>query len=594
MEFDSGYSDRLQMFVRSMAQWYKEYERSRSRPKKCTVRKNRTPKDPASAHWILHLLDCASATPAVRARLKADPSEPMHCDGESILLLTDSSGLPLGFDMLPGGWSKSLGDGEAAGGDSEGEVAITQRILGLLLHSMVAPLSGKMPRRPQTLRVSDKKLHRLLSQRETSLSLLKVTLRPEAVGGWMPTDVDSETGAPCIKPFAMRWPPTYYCHACKKQSFPSQLKPCSGCKAVLFCSGVCPSSTRSSSPELGRSHCCERLHAYMSHSHLKPYGHLKEEADILLGQTPFNCPPLRLPLGGNIAVSWSQYFSWRGLNLASPIAPLLSSTLSIYYIITSLVPQNFPELNILKKQSLKIHIIESYREFHTLMSLWELSVLLPHMTFELSFVGEGLPQECDEQQLYLQKKSDGVSLVSPAIGSEEKAGKKSIRVKAYKRAYHMLQGPKPDLVIGFRPAIPLHDSWLSTLPRLQSLRVPAYFCELSELSCESSKQMMSSATGGALSCPTINPFRCPLRLCGGDNLLPWYSNAFIFHLLYKPLVTCLQRPFMVNGQAGSCPDPLQQANQRAVTAQQNSPPEVSKMTKKERKQAARNMPRKRK
>lgn len=31
-------------------------------------------------------------------------------------------------------------------------------------------------------------------------------------------------------------------------------------------------------------------------------------------------------------------------------------------------------------------------------------MLLPHMTFELSFVGEGLPQKSDEQQLFLQKK----------------------------------------------------------------------------------------------------------------------------------------------------------------------------------------------
>ncbi|KAL7875901.1 hypothetical protein AOLI_G00108640 [Acnodon oligacanthus] len=284
--------------------------------------------------------------------------------------------------------------------------------------------------------------------------------------------------------------------------------------------------------------------------YLEPYGHLKEEVNILLGQTPHNSP--------------------------SSISPL------------------DPELNILKKQSLKIHIIESYREFHTLMSFLELSVLLPHMTFELSFIGERLPQESHDQQLYLQKMSDSVLLVSPALGSEEKADKKSIQVKAYKRAYRMLQGPKPDLVIGFRPAIPLHDSWLSSLPRLQSMRVPAYFCELSELTCEPSEQVMSSATGGALSRPTINPFHCPLQLCGGDNLLPWYSNAFIFHLLYKPLVPCPQRPSITSGQAGGQTNPQEPASQRAVTAKHSFAPELPKMTRKERKQAAHNMPRKQK
>ncbi|KAM9407661.1 zinc finger MYND domain-containing protein 15-like [Salvelinus alpinus] len=87
----------------------------------------------------------------------------------------------------------------------------------------------------------------------------------------------------------------------------------------------------------------------------------------------------------------------------------------------------------------------------------------------------------------------------------------------------------------FRPAILLQESWLSILPRLQSLRVPAYFCEVGELSCECSQQVMSQATGGTLSPPHVNPFHCPLRITGGDNMLPWYSNAFIFHLRYKPL-----------------------------------------------------------
>ncbi|XP_072542877.1 zinc finger MYND domain-containing protein 15-like [Salminus brasiliensis] len=655
MEFDSGYRDRLLLLSRAMADWHKQYDVSRSSPKKRVGREGRVrlPVDRTCAHWILHLLDCAAAPPAARARLNADASELVYEDGESVLLLTDSSGLPLGFDMLPQGWSSSLDDGDAAGGDAEGAEATARRMLELLRYSMEVPLSGGLPRRPRTLRVSDKRLHRLLSQREKSLSRLKVTLRPEAVGGWVPIDVDRETGAPCIKEFSMRWPPIYYCHACKKHTFPSQLKPCPGCKAALFCSDGCLPTTLSwPSLDFSRHHCCERLAFCMSHKaqladlpfayasettaenfdldhflfknkldsgywlhwshlvrsscfelrsemeqskglmlsgHLEPYGHLKEEADILLSHTPHSSPSLRCPL-----VSWSQYFSWRGLKLASPVAPLLSSTLSIYYIITSLVPHDFPELNILKKQSLKIHIIESYREFHTLMSLWELSVLLPHMTFEMSFVGERLPLESDEHQLFLQKKSVRVSLVNPPVSSEDKVDKKSIRIKAYKRAYHMLQGPKPDLVIGFRPAIPLHDSWLSTLPRLQSLRVPAYFCELSELSCESSQQVMSSATGGALSPPTINPFHCPLRICGGDNLLPWYSNAFIFHLLYKALGPCPQRHFLTSGQAGGPPDPQRPTNQRAATAQQTSPPRPPKMTKKERKKAARNTPRKRK
>ena len=40
------------------------------------------------------------------------------------------------------------------------------------------------------------------------------------------------------------------------------------------------------------------------------------------------------------SVSWRQYCDWRGIGLSSLVAPLLSSPLSIYYIITSLVPKH--------------------------------------------------------------------------------------------------------------------------------------------------------------------------------------------------------------------------------------------------------------
>lgn len=38
------------------------------------------------------------------------------------------------------------------------------------------------------------------------------------------------------------------------------------------------------------------------------------------------------------SVSWRQYYEWRGLSLSCPVAPVLSSALSVYYIVTSLVP----------------------------------------------------------------------------------------------------------------------------------------------------------------------------------------------------------------------------------------------------------------
>lgn len=84
-----------------------------------------------------------------------------HCEGRSVLMVTDGSGLPLGFDVLPRGWAGSLGGGEAAGGDGKGAIGTTKRMVGLIRRCMEAPMSGGLPRRPHTLRVNDRKLHRL-------------------------------------------------------------------------------------------------------------------------------------------------------------------------------------------------------------------------------------------------------------------------------------------------------------------------------------------------------------------------------------------------------------------------------------------------
>ncbi|KAL2079439.1 hypothetical protein ACEWY4_025183 [Coilia grayii] len=658
MELVSGYRDRLIAFSETMAQWYRSFQTcpKSHHDKGCLsdafgYGPPRYPIDKACPVWILHLLDCTAPPPSAHNRLEQsdiDPADLARCEGKSVLMVTDASGLPLGFDVLPQGWAGALGGGEAAGGDGRGAVGMTQRMVKLIRRCMEAPMSGGLPRRPQTLKVNDRKLHRLLCRSERAYKALCVELSPLALGGWGPVGLQPEAGEQGPPQFSMRWPVACYCHVCKKHSFPSQLKPCVHCKAVLYCSDQCSQADWTRTPEdSSHQHWCHKLAIYMSHTaqlanlpftfaaevtqedfdmeyflkknnlesgywllwslllrspryelhtgmeqskepisvwlagHLEPFGPLRVESDTLLCTAPHNAPNLKSPL-----VCWQKYFAWRGLSLASPVAVLLSSPLSIYYIITSLVPQDFPELNILKKQSLKIHIIESYREFNSLLVFWELSVLLPQMSFELCFIGERLPPESDEQQYILQKTDGQVSLASLSLSSEQRIDKKSIRVKVYRRAYHMLQGTKPDLVIGFRPAIPLHDLWLSTLPRLQSLRVPAYFCELSEPSCEGSLQVMSSATGGALSPAHLNPFHCPLRICGGDNLLPWYSNAFIFHLVYKPAASCPVRPSLANPQpVGPAEEPIRG---------QSPSPVQPKLTRKERKQAARNIPRKRK
>ncbi|XP_063757386.1 zinc finger MYND domain-containing protein 15-like [Eleginops maclovinus] len=494
-------------------------------------------------------------------------------DGKSILLVMDSSGLPLGFDVLDKASSSCSFSTDLAEGDSVEDTRTFYNILTLLQRCMDAPMGGGLPRQPWRLKVNDKTLHRLLRNQmlKKGNNMLDEEMCPRAVRLCESPDQKG------LSAFSLRWPPIYYCHNCKTRSFPSRLKECSWCKAVFYCGGCFLADNK---------HWCAKLFHYMKHGakleelpfsytaevtsedfsledflftnklvtsywlhwsqlvhsvtadsycdwlegHSHAYEPLKQEAEILMcGPDPKHPPSLSEPL-----VSWRQYYGWRGLSLSSVVAPLLSSTLSIYYIITSLLPKHLPEMHILKKQSLRIHIIESYRESQTLVTFWELSVLLPHVTFDLVFIRERLPCWCDKVQLVIQKVNGRVVLTDCSLMPPEGAARRSVRVRLHRSSYSTLQEPQPDLVIGFKPAFPQNDSWFSTLPKLQSLRVPAFFCEMSELRCERSQQVMREATGGAVSKPTINPFHCPLRKNGGDNRLPRYSNGFIFHLLYKP------------------------------------------------------------
>ncbi|XP_072833426.1 zinc finger MYND domain-containing protein 15 [Pogona vitticeps] len=486
---------------------------------------------------------------------------------EHLLLVTDEHGTILGFDFLLGG---SPG--------ASGHEPLEPRAFALLCYCMMCPLGAGEPRRPKTLTVGDATLHKSL---EPLLSRLGVKMSKGLMRGWGPRP-------------AFTFPTTRVqaCHVCKKHSFEGQVTACQHCRAVLYCSERCRKLDWSRSPEdIGHQFWCQHMAGYMSHAQelanlpftfaaevtsetFNKEGFLsargltrgywagesmlvrapdygvglqappKKPMDFLQSGNPFEAlrpeggtalppAPPEPPAPRTFFGSWKEYYQWRGLPLGAPLAVILTYPLTMYYIITQLAPQHFPELNILNKQSLKIHVVEAGKEFGVLMAFWELSVLLPHVSLELLFVGGALPPELDGQQFLLQRDEElGVS-VQPGLAPRAKGGRRELQLGFSARPYHLLQAPKPDLVIGYNSGFALQETWLSCLPRLQSLRVPAYFTECSEYSCAVDEAAVSMATGGSASPAQINPFRSPFRRVGTDNAMPWYSNAFVFHLIYK-------------------------------------------------------------
>ncbi|XP_035303642.1 zinc finger MYND domain-containing protein 15 isoform X10 [Cricetulus griseus] len=409
---------------------------------------------------------------------------PLHLS--CLLLVTDEHGTILGIDLLMDGTQGSVGQ-------SPGTENLAPRAYALLCHSMACPMGSGDPRKPRQLTVGDAHLHRDL---ESLVPRLGVKLAKTPMRTWGPR--------PGFTFASLR---ARTCHVCHKHSFEVKLTPCPQCSAVLYCGEAClQADWRRCPDDVSHRFWCPRLATFMERA-----GELASLPFTYTAGDPY------------------QLLQGDGPALMPPVP--LDPPRSLFV----------PELNIQNKQSLKIHVVEAGKEFDLVMVFWELLVLLPHVALELQFVGDSLPPESDQQHFTMQRDGPEVSVrpgsgVSARLssGTKEKGGRRDLQIRVSTRPYHLLQGPKPDLVIGFNSGFGLKDTWLSSLPRLQSLRVPAFFTESSEYGCVMDDQTMAVATGGGTSSPQPNPFRSPFRLRAADNCMPWYCNAFIFHLVYKP------------------------------------------------------------
>ncbi|KAM4749188.1 zinc finger MYND domain-containing protein 15 [Rhinophrynus dorsalis] len=473
------------------------------------------------------------------------------CQIGYMLLVAEETGVVLGIDYLmspkPDGKSEQQTWGI--------------RAYHLLCQCMERPMGAGTPRKPKWVAVGHPDMHAFLSKH---LPPLGVQVHKDTLKDWNPnTNFIFSPGV------------SRSCHICKKRSFEATLapwafpslptvvpcpdltplSPSDRCRAVLYCSDTCKQMDWEKCPNnISHEYWCHKMQQYMQReaelaqmpflfseevtspsfdkerflsSHQLTTGYWSVESIHHLT----NCLLLkRYPRMMN--VDWKEYYDWRGLKLDNPISALLTYPLTIYHVINTLMPQQFPELNILKKKSLKIHILQANREYERILLFWELAVLMPSVSFELVFVVEEHRMDEDDKHLILHKQGSDVLCSNFKFMANDRA-ERVIHVKVHASPYHTLQASKPDLVIGFNPGFALNDTWLSTLPRLQSLGVPAYFLDCSQYSCDIDGQVVAMATGGSASPPTINPFRSPLRILASDNFMPWYNNAFLYYLIYK-------------------------------------------------------------
>uniref|UniRef100_A0A7N5K7E3 Zinc finger MYND-type containing 15 n=1 Tax=Ailuropoda melanoleuca TaxID=9646 RepID=A0A7N5K7E3_AILME len=456
-----------------------------------------------------------------RRKGRRSEAAPLHLS--CLLLVTDEHGTILGIDLLMDGTQESAGKGS-------GTENLAPRAYALLCHSMACPMGSGDPRKPRQLTVGDAQLHRDL---ESLVPRLGVKLAKTPMRTWGPR--------PGFTFASLR---ARTCHVCHRHSFEVKLTPCPQCSAVLYCGETClRADWRRCPDDVSHRFWCPRLAGFMERARelaTLPFTYAAEVTSETFNKEAF------LASRGLTRGYWTQLSmlipgpgthrhprgSMPALNLllsGDPYQLLQGDGPAVMPPVPLDPPRALfvPELNIQNKQSLKIHVVEAGKEFDLVMVFWELLVLLPHVALELQFVGDGLPPDSDQQHFTLQRDGPEVSVrpgsgVSARLssGTKEKGGRRDLQIKVSARPYHLLQGPKPDLVIGFNSGFGLKDTWLSSLPRLQSFRVPAFFTESSEYGCVMDDQTMAVATGGGTSPPRPNPFRSPFRLRAADNCMP--------------------------------------------------------------------------
>ncbi|XP_071656346.1 zinc finger MYND domain-containing protein 15 isoform X2 [Patagioenas fasciata] len=443
-----------------------------------------------------------------------------------VLLLADARGLPLGLDY-------ELGSPRAPPAPPP-----APRALGLLCRAMGRPMAGGPPRRPRLLAVGDAGLRAALAP---LVARLGVALVGTPKWGWGPP--------PTLDPPALT---SRLCHQCGGLAGTPQ--PCAACRAVLFCSARCAALALRG----GHRGRCRQLRALMGGARALqelPFHFTPEVTGESFALQRFlgarglsgggwaalsmwvRPPDYGVGLGGGAPHpgpprdSWAQYYAWRGLPLSSPLAALLSYPLTLFYVLTRLLPQSFPELRLLRRRRLRVEVEESGAELGLLGLFWELSVLLPHVTLELLFLGGSVPPPLHGRRFRLQR-TEVLELFPGSRPSAEGGGggRGGVHVTFSARPP---PGTRPDLVIGFNAGFALQEPWVSALPRLQAQRVPAFFSVGSALGVPLAGAAAGAAAGGGAGPPVLNPFRCPLRRPGLDNNLPWFANAFLFQLLYK-------------------------------------------------------------
>ncbi|XAR65632.1 hypothetical protein NMG60_11009805 [Bertholletia excelsa] len=205
---------------------------------------------------------------------------------------------------------------------------------------------------------------------------------------------------------------------------------------------------------------------------------------------------------------WSEYYNLRSLPMSSPVADILSHSLTVHYILTAL---SISSKNLLLKgKEVIVHYLGPEGELDWMPAFAEIGHLLNGTgNIQIIMVGPEVPTN-------LSGTTSGIS--------------SRVRVNLVRGLYQdeATYLSSPHVVIALNCGLESYGSWSGALELIKSMGIPAFFTDQSEISCANAKQVLRSA-GLQITLPvTPNPFRSPVRNRGASSNLPSYSNGFVF------------------------------------------------------------------
>jgi hypothetical protein len=253
-----------------------------------------------------------------------------------------------------------------------------------------------------------------------------------------------------------------------------------------------------------------------------PFGLLGDDPDATDWCLPAEeCPPshpVSSAADAKRIVDWGSYYGARGIAFTSPVALILHFPLTVLHVLRLLEARGRVRLN--PGDEVRLHLIGVAQELDQRHAFRELAHCLPGVTLRLAFVGHQIDPACH--------------------GKTHNLG--ALSILAYSGVYtdFVPEGccglTDPHAVIALNCGLGAYPEWTPTCkllldPQAPAPRVPAFFTDYCEASCEVGRQLLEETLAAPLAYPvTMNPFRCPLsrRQRGLFTAYPEYGNGFLF------------------------------------------------------------------